>query len=412
MRPFPLSVSTGLAVATLVGTTLAPAAAEAVPAQEPAQVAFTRWDAGAELATGKTRGVAIAGDHVALATPAPGKARLGRTSFETGRWRSPWVETTFAFTELIASWEATTTRRSWIAVEVRGRTVDGRVASWDRLARWASDDKRVARASTSGQADDLASVAVDTWRAPAGLTHWQLRITLARKAGTKAPVTVDAIGAVTSRATGAGPTSPPGVAAGTVLDVPAYSQMTHRGHFPQWGGGGQAWCSPTSLAMVLGYYDALPPAPSWVPPGHPDPWVDATARAVFDHAYDGTGNWAFNTAYAASRTGDAFVTRLRDLTEVERLVAAGIPVVASIAFGRYQLSGAPISSSSGHLLVIVGFTSTGDVVVNDPAASSNATVRRTYSRAQLERAWLTGSGGTVYVVHDTGHPLPPTLGSW
>ena len=84
-----------------------------------------------------------------------------------------------------------------------------------------------------------------------------------------------------------------------MLDVPAYSQMTHRGHFPQWGGGGQAWCSPTSLAMVLGYYGALPPAPSWVPPGHPDPWVDATARAVFDHGYDGTGNWAFNTAYAA-----------------------------------------------------------------------------------------------------------------
>ena len=89
---------------------------------------------------------------------------------------------------------------------------------------------------------------------------------------------------------------------------------------------------------------------------------------MFDHGYDGTGNWAFNTAYAASRTGAAFVTRLRDLTEVEQLVAAGIPVVASIAFGRYQLSGAPISSSSGHLLVIVGFTSTGDVVVNDPAA--------------------------------------------
>ena len=164
--------------------------------------------------------------------------------------------------------------------------------------------------------------------------------------------------------------------------------------------------------MVLGYYSALPPAPSWVPPGHPDPWVDATARAVFDHGYDGTGNWAFNTAYAASRTGAAFVTRLRDLTEVEQLVAAGIPVVASIAFGRYQLSGAPISSSRGHLLVIVGFTSTGDVVVNDPAAPSNATVRRTYSRAQLERAWLAGSGGTVYVVHDAAHPLPPTPGTW
>ena len=133
---------------------------------------------------------------------------------------------------------------------------------------------------------------------------------------------------------------------------------------------------------------------------------------MFDHGYDGTGNWPFSTAYAASRTGAAFVTRLRDLTEVERLVAEGIPVVASIAFGRYQLVGAPISSSSGHLLVIVGFTGYGDVVVNDPAAPSNASVRRTYYRAQLERAWLTGSGGTAYVVHDAAHPLPPSLGKW
>jgi hypothetical protein len=201
-------------------------------------------------------------------------------------------------------------------------------------------------------------------------------VTLARKAGTTAPVSVDAVTATTSRTTGAGVTSAPGVARGVLLEVPAYSQMTHRGHFAQWGGGGEAWCSPTSLAMVLGYYGALPTPSSypWVPAGHLDPWVDAVARGVYDHGYDGTGNWPFNTAYAASRLvgGSAFVARLRDLSEAERFVAAGIPVVASIAFGRGELTGAPISSSNGHLLVIVGFTADGDVVVNDPAAPSNA----------------------------------------
>ena len=47
-----------------------------------------------------------------------------------------------------------------------------------------------------------------------------------------------------------------------------------------------------------------------------------------------------------------------------------------------------------------------DVVVNDPASRSRSGVRRTYDRAQLEAAWLGGSGGTVYVIHDGAHALP------
>ena len=66
--------------------------------------------------------------------------------------------------------------------------------------------------------------------------------------------------------------SAPGPASGVVLDVPQYSQMVHRGEFSQYGGGGEAWCSPTSTAMVLGYYGRLPSASSyaWVgPAGRP-----------------------------------------------------------------------------------------------------------------------------------------------
>jgi hypothetical protein len=77
-----------------------------------------------------------------------------------------------------------------------------------------------------------------------------------------------------------------------------------------------------------------------------------------------------------------------------------------VSFGSGELTGAPISSSAGHLLVIVGFTATGDVVVNDPASPSRSGVRRTYDRAELEAAWLGGSGGTVYVIHDEAHALP------
>jgi hypothetical protein len=175
--------------------------------------------------------------------------------------------------------------------------------------------------------------------------------------------------------------------------------MIHRGTFQQYGGGGEAWCSPTSLAMVLGHYGRLPAAQAyrWVG-SRPDPWVAEVARRTYDTAYGGTGNWPFNTAYAAARGLDAHVTRLASLRDVEDLVVAGVPVIVSVSFGSGQLTGAPISATAGHLLVVVGFTAGGDVVVNDPAGASDAEVRRTYSRAQLERAWLGGSGGTAYVV--------------
>src|SRR6478735_10594017 len=132
--------------------------------------------------------------------------------------------------------------------------------------------------------------------------------------------------------------------------------------------------------MLLGYYRALPSQANyaWVNKSYADPWVDHVARLVYDYGYHGAGNWAFNTAYPANLTGDAFVTRLTSLREAERFIAAGIPLAASISFSRGQLSGAPISATAGHLVVIAGFTRTGDVVVNDPAASSNSTVRRVY----------------------------------
>jgi hypothetical protein len=231
-----------------------------------------------------------------------------------------------------------------------------------------------------------------------------------RRSGARSPSpAVDSLHAVASRLPAGLPSvSSPGPASGITLDVPRYSQMVHVGHSPRYGSGGEAWCSPTSTSMVLGYYGRLPAPPTyaWVGAGHTDPWVDQAARATYDAAYEGTGNWAFNTAFAASLAGDAFVTRLPDLRAAEHYVAAGIPLVASVSFRSGELSGAPISSTAGHLLVIVGFTATGDVVVNDPASRSRSGVRRTYDRAELEAAWLGGSGGVVYVIRDEAHALP------
>jgi hypothetical protein len=376
-------------------------------------VSFTRWEGGPAFRAGQVSGLRL--KHGALVLKdAPKRRAYHGTTYDVGSWTSGPVSPGFAVTQLVASWSAQTPKNSW--VEVRVRVASGASTShWMVLGRWASSDKHVRRTSVPGQSDALGRVDVDTWKAAAAADSYQLQVRLMRRAGaTSASPSVSFVGAVASQLPAAlPPVSTAGVAGGIVLSVPTYSQMVHRGEFSQYGGGGEAWCSPTSTAMVLGYYGRLPSpgSYSWVG-SRTDPWVDEVARRTYDAAYEGTGNWPFNTAYAASRGLHAFVTRLRSLSEAESLVAAGIPVIASVSFASGALYGAPISSTAGHLLVIVGFTASGDVVVNDPAASSASGVRRTYDRAQFEKAWLGGSGGTAYVINDDAHPLPASSGNW
>lgn len=391
-------------------TTSAVSTVSSAARAETRQIDHHQWDGGAQWRTGTFTGTRVRKSRLVLAKPDDRRRYAGRT-YEQGRWDSPWVDPGFALTELIPSWSALTPSDTWLDVRVRTRSASGTVSSWDVLARWTSGDRHTRRRTVSGQGDDLGRVNVDTWRSAsaAGVAAYQVRVQLLRRAGLKGSPSVDAVGAVASRLpSGPVATSKPGSARGTVLGVPRYSQMVHRGHYPRWGNGGQAWCSPTSTSMVLGYYDALPAARAyrWVPRRHTDPWVDYAARMTYDTDYRGTGNWAFNTAYAAPRAGKAFVTRLRSLREAEAFIAAGIPLVASVSYRAGELDGSAVSSTNGHLLVIVGFTRSGDVVVNDPASTTRRGVRRTYDRGQFENVWLPTSGGTVYVIRDAAHRLP------
>lgn len=185
------------------------------------------------------------------------------------------------------------------------------------------------------------------------------------------------------------------------LDVPTFSQHDYDGVLPELDGGGESWCSPTSLAMVLGFWGAAADG---------DPVV-AAARGTYDVAYGGCGNWAFNVAYASRFGLDGFVTRLASLAEAEVLLAAGIPLVLSIRAEPGTLAGFPIArGTTGHLVVLRGVTDGGDAIVNDPAARDE--VRRTYARAELEQAWLGGSGGIAYVVRPAGLSLPGGSSVW
>jgi hypothetical protein len=202
------------------------------------------------------------------------------------------------------------------------------------------------------------------------------------------------------------------------LHVPPFSQEIHAGQYPQFDGGGEAWCSPTSTSMVLAYWGKGPAPADYAYvlgdyPGIDDPWIDYAARYTFDYHYDGAGNWPFNTAYAAHFGLESDVTQLHSLAEAEQFIKAGIPLVASIAFQPNKLDGFLFRGTDGHLLVIGGFTAGGDVISYDPASSSDGTVRHVYARAQFEKAWMTATGGIVYVIHPASVTLPPSpLGNW
>lgn len=327
---------------------------------------------------------------------------------KSNRWRSPWVTTPQAGAALLPSWNVTRMPDgTWLKVYVRVAS-GSKVSSWKTVAHWRHALAGSKRTTYGTQADALAQVDTDIVRTRAGktFTRWQIQVSTWRKTTkVSAPIIRSVAGVSSTYVSKTARTSKTSMGSTIDLKVPAYSQMIHSGHFPQYGGGGQAWCSPTSTSMVLRYWGLGPSKKAYAFAKGADPWVDHAARYTYDSAYKGTGTWPFNTAYASRFGTDAVVHRLVNLRAMEQYIKQGVPVIASVAFSRGQLSGAPISSTPGHLLVVRGFTKSGDVIVNDPAGRTNAQVRRVYDRAQFERVWLKGSGGVSYVIAPTGKRL-------
>ncbi|MDQ3485519.1 MAG: peptidase C39 family protein [Actinomycetota bacterium] len=426
LRP---ALSLSLAVMTAVAVLPASSATAKKDSSAVTHIAYQQWDSDAELAGGTHAGTTVTGNGIVLEGPTESFSYTdpwgdaSAQTYDVGTWTSPEVTPGFAYTELVASWNADTPAGTWIQVSVAGKADNGLRSKSYVLGRWAEGDDTIHRTSVPAQGDDLATVAIDTLVARAGrtLSTWQLTVSLFRAAGTTATPSVSLVGAMASQLPESKkriPASPLGGAEGITLEVPTYSQEIHIGEYPQYNGGGEAWCSPTSTSMVLAYWQQTKgaqygPAPAEyesMDPQYDDMFVDYAAASTYDYNYDGTGNWPFNTAYAGRYDLESFVTRLRSLTEAEQFIKAGIPLVVSISFKESELDGAGYGTN-GHLMVIVGFTEDGDVVANDPAShliESNEEVRTVYDREQFENVWIPKSGGIAYVIHPTDVPLPPS----
>lgn len=316
---------------------------------------------------------------------------------------SPEIPVTTAFREAIVSWEASTPPRTWIQVNLSAR-IGG---TWTReynLGIWSAGNEAFARHSVAGQADAAGTVYTDTLVLAADADAFRLRATLFAAQDAGATPRLHALAVVTTKE--GSPVPPLAVdpaAYGIGIDVPMRSQMIY-------AGGGEVWCSPTATSMVVAHWaNELGDAAIAVP-------VPDAADATYDATYAGTGNWPFNTAWAATR-GDgalrAFVTRLWRVEQLERLTKAGFPVVVSGSWSSGGMTGSPLDSTQGHVFVVRGFDAAGDVLVNEPAAADDASVRHTYDRAEFDAAWA-GSGRTVYLIHPADRPLPAegALGAW
>ncbi|MFD5449173.1 peptidase C39 family protein [Streptomyces sp. NPDC127100] len=420
------------AVAAAVAGGAIPATAEAAPsagtAADPdrasrpvdyhAWTTFQDWRHGAAQGT---RPVAGARPGVVIGVPA-GTAdytdpHTGTTAaWEYATWTSPVHRLAVPATEVIASWNARTPSGTWLQVELRGTYSDGTDTPWYVMGRWAAGDQDIRRTSVDDQSDGRSSIWTDTFSiddASTGLrlVSYRLRLTLHRRPGTRATPTVWRLGAMGSdipdRFTV--PASAPGLA--RELRVPRYSQEIHKGQYPEYDNGGEAWCSPTSSQMIVEYWGGrlTDEQLAWVDPSYPDPQVCHAARHTYDFQYAGCGNWPFNAAYAATfKDLQGVVTRLGSLTDLETLIAAGIPAITSQSFLEEELTGSGYGTS-GHLMTVIGFTADGDVIANDPASDDNEAVRRVYKRREWENIWLrtkrynasgkvvSGTGGVCYL---------------
>ncbi len=262
------------------------------------------------------------------------------------------------------------------------------------MGQWSADRSGGHRHSIAVPADADGAVDTDTLRLRRPATEWQVQVHLHAGAHGDMPklslvaVTTDAGNAALHASTTAS-------ALGIDIDVPERTQRVQESP-DALAGGGDSWCSPTSVSMVMAYWAARTHHPHW------DVAVPAAAAGTYDPVYDGCGNWPFNVAFASEHGLAGWVERMDGMADLERAIVAGVPLVASIKVAPGELDGSPYPKTDGHLLVVRGFTPEGDVIVNDPYGLPGH-IRIVYKRAQFEHVWMGGSQGIVYVI------APPAL---
>lgn len=319
--------------------------------------AASSWDPEAELQLPR---------HHTSILESPLRDEVGDTWCETRTVHPP-----FAFSELLVSWNVTRAPGAAFLVEIQVTDSEGVESPWLEIGSFGD----VPRDRPRSLEFEDGRIDIDWFRAKSEV---EFVATVARVRSLRGNCKVERIAfCFTNRRVGSSRAAAPALSP-IALRVPFFSQQSAEESKRS------RICSPTSVSMVLAHRGVdLPPE-------------DVAAR-VFDVENDVYGNWprSIQTAFEAGCPG--YLTRFSDWSDVARLLAADQPVIASIGVEPGELTGAPYAATKGHLIVLRGIDSNGDVLVNDPAASDAASGQRVYLRAELDVVWMQ-RGGTAYVI--------------
>jgi Peptidase_C39 like family len=305
---------------------------------------------------------------------------------------SPEITSVITWDELVASWNVTAPAGTYLKVEARA-IYPNRTTKFYTMGIWSEDPKQHPRESVLNQKDDNGDVNTDTLMLKECCQKLQIRLTLVGCEDRNPKLKFLGICLVNTKAEL--PVLAPNRAAwNKTIPVLERSQMVYPG--------GNVWCSPTTVSMIMTFWSQKLNRPEM------DHDVPEIVKEVFDPKWDGTGNWPFNTAYAGSFPGmHAYVTRLSDISELEDWIANGIPVGLSLSYNRLR---GRIGEPAGHLVVCVGFTKDGDVILNDPGTTKN--VRKTFPRKNLIDA-MAYTHNAVYLIYPEGTKIPKDrFGHW
>jgi len=312
-----------------------------------------------EFKDGEFDGTHVSGRGVKLAAPSQ-KSR--------GYYLSPAVKLQYQADWVIPSWNILCPKDGGWLVEVRVRSCDGELSPWLYLG----SEGIAAPEKGPGENCRWAKVDIDNIRLKKPVTEAQYRVSLQ---GRESSPTLKLFALAFRQ----GPPVPDSAIqvcrAGIMQSLP----VPFRSQYAEEKDIASRICCPTSASMVLQFLGVnLPTA--------------EIASRLYNKEHDLYGIWWRPPQLACQLGLRGWVRLFSSWEEVQRVVAEGQPIIASISYEKDELHNSPVSSSKGHLTVVTGFDSAGNVCVNDPAGRDAAAQPIHYDRVEYGKAWFLHGG--------------------